>query len=130
MEEYITIENGDVKINVFKVVQTESFQGKMAVMASKSTAEARRRLKNAGYKLPTDIWSGEKLASEYRRVLMKESREPAVIRHYIQDIGDKVLKGLADAAALELQAQKRAEEAPKPKKRAPRKPATAKKKEA
>lgn len=136
MDKNIEIKNGEAYVDFLKLVQTAEFEGRMAQLAEKAARPARRRLQRAGFKLSTGIWSGEKLAREYRTIMTSQSRQSSAVRQDITNIGDLTLKWFTDEAAArmkeEQEASKPAEAPEKPvkKTRAPRKTTTPKKKEA
>lgn len=136
MEKIIDIKNGEAKVDLLKLVQSSEFEGRMAQLTEKAARPTRRRLARAGFKLATDIWSGEKLAREYRNIMVRKSAAGSAIRQDILRIGDVALQQCVDEEAARMEAQfaatKPAEAPEKPvkKPRAPRKTAVPKEKEA
>lgn len=120
MNKAIEFKDGEAKVDFLQLVQTAEFEGRMARMAARAVRPARRSLERAGFKLATGIWSGEKLAWEYRCILVKKSRQSSTMRQHIRNIGDRAIQECVYAAELDLRTSMAAAKAPEQPARKPR----------
>lgn len=103
--------------DVLKVIQSKEFDKLISSELRKLKAQrekARKKAQQDGGSLkasPLDKVSGtgEELATEFRRILMKDSRHPRAVRDVIQYIGEKALTRWLENRDKRLQAKAKKE---------------------
>lgn len=103
-------------LSILEIVQLPQFESQLVQQMHMVPAHVQRRLR--AFKTPTGLWSGERLAAEYRLILTHSSKQSSTVRNYISAVAATAASNVH--RTLLEEAQKAAKKAAK--KRAPKKP--------
>lgn len=103
-------------LTVLDIIQMPQFESQLVRLMFNQPAHIQRRLR--AFKTRTGLWSGERLAAEYRKILTQSSSEPSTVRLYITALAAEAAECVrqdllreAQRAAKEAAAKKRSKKA-------------------
>lgn len=76
-------------INVLDILQSKQFESDIVGAANRLSVNDAARIRK--YRYGNRIWKAADIATEYRRILTKESTEPSTVRRIIADVGKRAL---------------------------------------